>query len=343
VRRKPYTPPEASSGFVDVDDVPARDWGSDIFPIPAFGYAKDVGVLVGAGAVYTRYGFRKHPWSSQHQIVASWATESNDPRVRFKSSVRPENSSLLADLDLLFSGIEVLRWYGYGNETTDDEKDSFYRVRNRMFRAAPILRFFLLDEQIRLSTGPWVEHSKTKEGDRLINVEDPYGSGPFGSTGAFVKAQFDTRRSIVDKSKALILPFHQNPAAGYPTSGFLVDFTAEVSPPVWDVKETWGAVEGSLSTFLTAGENGRATLALRAGGRHTFGKTPYFKAAFIGGSEFFSGMTSVRGFRAQRFAGDSSVFFNGELRLFIARIKLLIPGDFGIYGFGDVGRVFLDG
>jgi len=343
VRRKPYAPPESDAGFTDIEDVPPRDWGSDIFPVPAFGYEKDVGVFIGAGVVYTRYGFRKHPWSSQHQIMAGWATEANEPRVRAKSSIRPENSNFIATLDLLFSGIETLRWYGYGNETSDDEKDSFYRVRNRVARAAPILRLFLAEDQIRLSTGTWVEKSETKGGDRLINEEDPYGSGPFGSIGAFVNVQFDTRRSLVEKAEAIILPFHENPAAGYPTSGFLIDFTGEISPEVWDVESTWGAVGGSVSTFLTAGENGRATLALRAGGRHTFGEVPYFKAATVGGSEFFSGDSTIRGFRSQRFAGDSSVYGNAELRLFIARIKLLIPGDFGIFGFGDVGRVFLDG
>ena len=51
----------------------------------------------------------------------------------------------------------------------------------------------------------------------------------------------------------------------------------------------------------------------------------------------------MRGFRAQRFAGNSSVFGNADLRIFLARIKLVVPGDIGVFGFGDIGRVFLDG
>jgi outer membrane protein assembly factor BamA len=155
--------------------------------------------------------------------------------------------------------------------------------------------------------------------------------------------QFDTRKARIDPDLDLTLPLHENPAAGYPTSGFLIDITSEVSPPVWDVDKTWGAIEGSVSAYISVGEQDRATLALRIGGRDTWGRTPFFKAAFIGGGEFFSGGSTVRGLRAERFAGDSSVFGNLDLRVFVARVKVVVPGDFGVLGFADVGRVFEDG
>ena len=340
---RPYELPESDSGFVDVEDVPPRDWGSDLIPIPLFGYEKDVGVFVGGGVIYTRYGFRKHPWSSQHRLTAGWATKASEPRVRYGGKFHLENSRLVPTLELLVSGIETLRFYGFGNETRDDFSDKFYRVRSKQLRAAPGLQLSFPDDRFRLAGGPWVEWSKTKNGDRLIDLADPYGAGKFGMIGASVNAQFDTRRSLSDIDTDLVLPLHENPAAGYPTSGFLIDVSAEVSPPVWDVTSAWGAIEGSVSAFVSAGDGGRATLALRVGGRDTFGKTPYFKSAFIGGGEFFSGGATVRGLRAERFAGDSSVFGNLELRLFLTRIKLIVPTDVGVFGFGDVGRVFEGG
>ena len=51
----------------------------------------------------------------------------------------------------------------------------------------------------------------------------------------------------------------------------------------------------------------------------------------------------MRGLRAQRFAGDSSVFGNLDLRVFVARLKVVVPSDVGVLAFGDVGRVFEDG
>jgi hypothetical protein len=343
VDRRPYAPPEPDSGFVDVEDVPPRDWGSDLIPIPQFGYEKDVGAFFGAGLIYTRYGFRKHPWSSRHRLTAGWGTEAEEGRFEYQGSFRFENSELLANLDLKASGIETLRFYGFGNETSDNRGDSFYRVRNRQYTAAPALQLNLMDDQIRLRGGPWVEFSRTKNGSRLINRSQPYGSGKFGMIGGFANFQFDTRSSQLDPELNLALPLHENPAAGYPTSGFLVDITSEVSPPVWDVDKTWGAIEGSVSAFLSAGKGDRATLALRVGGRETWGRTPYFKAAYIGGGDFFSGNSNVRGLRANRFAGDSSVFGNLDLRVFVARLKVAVPSDIGVLAFGDVGRVFEDG
>ena len=41
--------------------------------------------------------------------------------------------------------------------------------------------------------------------------------------------------------------------------------------------------------------------------------------------------------------GDASLFGNFDLRLFITRFTLIVPGDFGLHGFADVGRVFVEG
>jgi hypothetical protein len=340
---RPYEAPEPAQTFVDVEDVPARDWGSNLVPYPMLGYQKDVGVFIGAGVVYTRHGFRKHPWSSRHDLSAGYATEANKPRFRYTGRFRFEDPRLVSILDLYASGIEVMRFYGFGNETSDDGSDKFYRARTAQVGAAPALQFTFPDDRFRLSGGPWIEWSDTKDGDRLINVLDPYGTGSFGMIGAFATAQFDSRRTLSDLDTTLVLPFHENPAAGYPTSGFLVDLLAEVSPPVWDVESTWGAIEGAISAYLTPGDQRRLTLAARVGGRQTFGTVPYLKAAYIGGSESFDRSASVRGLRAQRFAGDASVYGNLDLRLFLIRTKLLIPTDVGVFGFADVGRVFLDG
>ena len=34
---------------------------------------------------------------------------------------------------------------------------------------------------------------------------------------------------------------------------------------------------------------------------------------------------------------------NTDLRVVLARVKLIVPGDFGVHGYFDVGRVFFDG
>ncbi|MEE8362274.1 MAG: hypothetical protein V3R71_08955, partial [Gemmatimonadales bacterium] len=51
----------------------------------------------------------------------------------------------------------------------------------------------------------------------------------------------------------------------------------------------------------------------------------------------------LKGYAPNRFAGDASVYFNSELRLFLTEIRWPIPASFGILGIADVGRVFVVG
>ena len=349
VDRESYTPPASNSGFVDIENVPPRDWGFDLVPVPQFGFEPDVGVFVGIGGIYTRYGFRKHAWHHRHQFSAGWATEANQPRIQYRGAVRRENSKLLGELELSASGIEVVRFYGLGNETDDDQSDSFYRVRNQQLRAAPGLQYSILDDRIRLHAGVFVEYSHTRRGSRQIDeiiVETGtriYGAGNFGEAGIEAQFEYDTRTTLKEGNSDLALPLHAQPAAGYPTGGILLNVRTQLIPPIWDVEETTGAIEGSLAGFYSPDDDGRVVLGLRAGGKQTFGDVPYFQAAYLGGSSFFSGEPTLRGFRAQRFAGEASVFANAEVRVMLGRLKLIVPGDVGVLGFADVGRVFLDG
>ena len=337
---KDYTPPESDAGFVDVEDVPPRDWGSDTIPIPDLSFQPDAGLYLGLSAQHTRYGFRKHPWSSRHRFTGGWAFEANAPRVRYEGAFRPENSPLLASLEVEYSGIEVLRFYGFGNETRDRGNDRFFRVRNQIYRVEPTVSTALGDERLRISGGPTAKLSRTSSGARLIDILDPYGNNDFGLIGAKVNLTFDTRESVKETNPAFELPFHANPAAGYPTRGFLLDVTARVSPPVWDVEETYGSIEGSIAGYLSFGEGARLTLSARVGGQETFGRTPYFDLAYIGGGRFFSGAASNRGFRSRRFAGDSSVYGNLDARVLLGRAKIVVPSDFGVLAYFDSGRVF---
>ncbi len=79
------------------------------------------------------------------------------------------------------------------------------------------------------------------------------------------------------------------------------------------------------------------TLALRIGGKRVWGQFPYQEAAYIGDD------SSVRLGRQNRYGGDASVYANAELRLFLTRFYILVPGEFGVFGLGDVGRVYFDG
>ena len=177
----------------------------------------------------------------------------------------------------------------------------------------------------------------------MIDQLDPYGADNFNSIGGTARLRYDTRTSVEGRATELELGLHENPAAGYPLRGTFLELRGLVSPEVWDVKSTWGSLRGSAAGYLTLGEQDRFTLAGRVGGEAVFGTYPYQGAAYLGGGGTFSGESTIRGYRQQRFAGDELVFGNLDLRVFLTRVKLIFPGDLGVLGFGDAGRVFLDG
>lgn len=97
-------------------------------------------------------------------------------------------------------------------------------------------------------------------------------------------------------------------------------------------------MHGEAATYLTAESFPlEPTLALRAGGKKVWGAFPYQESAFLGGN------STVRLGRQDRYAGDAMLYAGAELRLFFTKFFLILPGDFGVFGLGDIGRVYLEG
>ena len=344
IDRRRYVPPKSNApSYLDAAHIPPRDWGLDWYPLPIFGYEKDVGAFIGGAGMIKTYGFRKNPWSTRHLLTAGWATEAAKPRASYNGWFRRLNSDLVGKVEARYSGIEVLGFYGFGNETSDKGSNSFFRARNEEGFLSVGLETPIFLDDLKISAWPWLSAYDTQKGNRLIDQLHPYGYGNFNSIGATARLRYDTRTSVVGRATELELALHENPAAGYPLRGTYLEFSGSVSPEVWDVKSTWGSVRGSASGYYTVGAEDRFTFAARGGGEAVFGKYPYQEAAYLGGGGSFTGESTIRGYRQNRFGGDEMVFGNFDTRVFLTRLKVIFPSDIGVLAFGDVGRVFLDG
>jgi hypothetical protein len=322
VSRRPYTPPPRPAR----ETLPPPDWGNRWQGTLWLGGGPDLGFFLGGGAHVTHRGFRRHPYASWMQFRAGYATGAKTGRIDFESDFTWTNSNVHAEVYALASGIETMRFFGFGNEIPDPEPtegSDFSRVRQRQITVAPVLFVPLGSKQVELGLGPLMNYFVTKEDTtRIIQSDTLYGSGTFGEVGLIGGLRIDTRD----------LP-------SWPTRGFHVLLTGELYPEVWDVATTYAALEGVASTYLTAGSLPfRPTLALRAGARTVLGDSiPFQHAAFIGDDR------TVRLGRQNRYAGESAVWGNAELRFNARRFMLLLPGQIGIFGLGDIGRVFLEG
>jgi outer membrane protein assembly factor BamA len=172
-----------------------------------------------------------------------------------------------------------------------------------------------------ISFGPIVQYSTTEtNAGRLIATEQPYGFGNFGEAGVRLGLRYD-RRDDPRNAK----------------HGFLIDVNSSAFPAIWDVKSTFSQASGSAATYFKLPLPLHPVLALRGGGRKVWGDAPFHEAAFLGGVDTLTGVVP------QRYAGDASVFGNSELRIPVWSVRTWLPLDFGILGYADAGRVYVDG
>jgi hypothetical protein len=308
---RPYTPPKDASGD------PQRDWGSDHGVLPWVRVGADYGVILGLQFTKTDYGFRKHPYAGRHSVHVDYSTELETGGIRYDyESLRTDNRSRF-QVAARISALDVIHFYGFGNETSAAGDDHFYDVRQTQYAFAPAYRLDL--SAIDVLVGPVVQYADTRLSDTtLVAQERPYGSLGFGQAGFRMALGLDRRNR-----------------KGAPSSGFLVAAEGSVYPPVWSVTDVFGEVHGFAAAYLGAPLPLAPVLALRAGGARVWGVYPFHEAATIGGPD------SVRGLRQQRYSGDASLYGNAELRLRLFGREGSLPVAFGVFGLGDAGRVFL--
>jgi outer membrane protein assembly factor BamA len=175
-------------------------------------------------------------------------------------------------------------------------------------------------ERTEVSIGPVFKRtaSDTTVTGNLVAEQNPYGSGDFLQVGILTTLELEGR----DRR-------------AWPTSGYHITAAAAYYPALLDLTSSFVRAQGEVATYLSP-SGGNPTLAVRLGGSHVWGTFPYSEAAFIGG------VGDVRGLREQRYAGRSAAYGSAELRVALGRFTLVFPADFGVFGFGDVGRVYAD-
>jgi hypothetical protein len=182
----------------------ALDWGGIRRTLPMVTYSPDVGIQFGALFSADKYGFRKVPWHSRHTAQAG--VTSVGPEVLLSWNARFREAFGWADalVHVEYSGINILRFHGFGNGTTlGGQDEDRFKVDQRELIVAPSLEWTFGYEtqreekavsffrpRMRLGIGPVFKYSDTPQDDnanRFIGMLDPapLGLGGFGQVGAY--------------------------------------------------------------------------------------------------------------------------------------------------------------
>ncbi|HET7584898.1 MAG TPA: hypothetical protein VFK13_08325 [Gemmatimonadaceae bacterium] len=299
---------------------PARDWGSHWSPVPVLAVGHNLGVYVGAGLVRHGYGFRYYPWKTRFLVQGGYATGTGALRGDAEYLFPLAGRKVYGRLYGFASRGDVTRFYGFGNRTRNVGDDLFYRTQQQEYRLETMVRL-LPTRTLSIDVGPTLRTYRPYEtAGTLLDSLAPYGSGTFDETGMVARLEWD-----------------RTPPTALPTRGGSVTLEGRVFPSLLDVRSAFGGALLSGVLYRALPLPTEPVLALRAGGEKVWGDAPFRESAFLGGSH------SVRGYHTQRFAGDASVFLDTELRVPVARAKIVIPMDVGVLGLYDMGRVFVDG
>ena len=299
---------------------PPRDYGSRTQHIPRLGFASDQGFVAGFWLRQTSYGFRRFPHASSWTLRGVVGSATGRPGLYLDADVQSRDSAWFFGLSAHATGAERMRWYGLGNQTVELDDRDLHLVDNWRLQLEPTLNF-RLGSRLVFGTGPTLRYTRTTaKAGRLLAVDTPYGSGDFGEVGAVAYLRWDPSTVTVQ---------HR--------SGISAEIGGRLMPAVWDNDSTYGSVHAGVLGRLAAGGSLQPTLTLGVRGEKVWGTAPFFDLATIGGA------STLRGYSSQRFRGDAALVGSSELRIRLARATIILPGDFGVLGIADVGRVFLDG
>lgn len=297
------------------------DWGHSWAPDPRFSYDADRGLVLTGGLTYTRYGFLRDPYASQVGLLVGWSFGLRKPLIQYRHYFRDVVSGIDIRTEFRWSGMEIIDFYGFGNEAPALGPTAFHRVPHKRIELSMMLSAGD-GESRQLSVGPVMRYLSTDTVGVTshLRATQPYGSGRFGQLGLRAAFELDRRNRT-----------------GTPSRGYALDGGATYFPETMDVdRGEFGEVHGQAAAYLSP-PGGSPTLALRAQGKKLWGTYPFAESAFLGGS------TTLRGLPEQRYAGDAGVLGTAELRVDLARLLFIVPTDVGLLAFTDVGRVFRSG
>jgi len=304
--------------------------------LPVLGRNPDNGILLGAIATRTTYGFKKEPFASRQLLNGRFASETGGFRLGYEA----EFTDVFGDKELLIeaeaqTSLYGVNFYGFGNETVNEERESplgrdFNRVRLQSVVFSPRI-MKRLNPAASYSFGPTysvIEATRTEGRFLALNSPDGADEGVFSNhhyLGFNGRLLFDNR-----------IPTEM-PGRGI---RFLLEggYQLALAGPGVDLP--------TLRTNLTFNQQvddyGNLVIANRIGYNGVFADDiAFFQAATIGGS---GENRNFRGFRQERFSGNQAFYVNTDVRYRLLSYRNSnLPFSLGLLAGFDFGRVWLAG
>lgn len=324
--RQVIKPDSANTAYV------AKDMYSRHLILPYLAYNNDDGIALGLALKFISPGFRKAPYGTSQTISARYSFSTS----AFKIGYGGEWLKALGNADLLLQATanapnNTQNFFGMGNQTDyDDTKGiTYYRARFSVFELDPLLRWRFMKS--KLTVGPSLQYYTFDAADN---------QGRFINNVHLLKSS-DSLTLSADK-------FFVGLNAGYtfdsrnnsilPSKGFLAEVSLLAYKGLNELSNNFGQLNGSLSFFQKLNKDAAWVITDKIGGGLTVGDPAFYQSQFLGGQG------NLVGYRQFRFAGKQVLYNNFALRVRLGNILgYILPGELGMTGLYDVGRVWVSG
>ncbi|GAA4317192.1 BamA/TamA family outer membrane protein [Flaviaesturariibacter amylovorans] len=293
-------------------------------------YNMDDGFFIGTSFEMMRQGFRKEPFRARHYFLGQHALRTSSFRFRYEGDFTQAlgHKDLIVRADIR-APVNVTNFFGFGNNTPYNRQkaiDRYYRIRYDIADLSVLARR-QLQSWMRISYGLTFQYFRVKEEQNKLHfIDEPNIPGVDYSDlykeKYFVGPHF--RLDINSQNNRII-----------PTRGLAMDFN--VRPLIGLSQHAHNVVRADLDMrlFSSLFELPRFVLGTRFGWGKVFGDDIEIPQAY-----YLSGINNLRGYRRDRFAGQSVLYLQNELRFQLANFRTyLFPGAIGLLGFFDVGQV----
>ncbi|WP_442844835.1 ShlB/FhaC/HecB family hemolysin secretion/activation protein [Leeuwenhoekiella sp. H156] len=295
---------------------------------PSIGFDPDAGFKIGLRDTYTTYGLANNPFKTQQTLTAAFYSATSGLSLDYSGEFAHAFYNWNFKLDArITSPNYAINYFGTGNDTAYDEdavSRDFNRVRIAIWNIRPALKY--AKDRIFFSVGPLLENFDVE--DRLNSV----------TSDEFTPDNDVFRNQLYAGGEARFQYKNKTGEIAFIRRGFQFDLTAGYKTSLKDeFNNSFSYINPSFSIDFPLHSSGFAVLATKVEGQVNFGDYEFFHGATLGGNN------SLRGFRNERFNGNSSFYQSIDLRTGIADLRTsYVPLRLGATLGYDYGRVWTE-
>ncbi|WP_179413244.1 BamA/TamA family outer membrane protein [Mucilaginibacter sp. E4BP6] len=295
---------------------------------------RDDGFLLGLGFRYTaKDGFRKLPYSSIQELMVTHSFETNAFRLNYDGQwIQSVGKADIALSVIIDAPDNTMNFFGQGNETALNkigDYHKYYRTRFDYYQFEPSLQWHT-GKNSAFSAGPSLQYYHFDvNGNVGRSVMQP----------GLIKS-YDSTSYAADKVHlGLVTKFISNTEDSkiLPTKGYYLNLKLQYYDGLNDNSKSYAQLIPEFMYFQKIDTGACLVFSDRVGGGVTIGNPAFYQSLFLGGQG------NLLGYFQNRFSGKQMVYNNLQGRLRLANLGgYILPGQLGLTGFYDIGRVWID-